>query len=389
MAKNITVGIDVGSHAVKVVVSEDRKGAYRGFPVVLGTGTAESKGLRHGYIINSSDVVRAVKVAVAAAEKSAGMRVRRGYVSIGGVSLEGIKSRGETVISRADRAVTDLDVNQALKDAEGKLGQKLLNRRLIHVIPIAFYIDGELVLGKPTEMRGSKLGVETLFIVCLEQHVHDLIEAVEEAGILVEDVMAAPLAESFVTLEKRQKAVGCVLADMGAETVSIVVFENNVPISLKVFPIGSTDITNDIALGLKISLDEAERIKLGAITATSYPRKRLEEIMSARLSDIFDLIEDHLKKINRNGLLPAGIILTGGGSVIGSVSELARSSLKLPAKAATVQFNTENKGQLKDPSWAVAYGLCIFGASAESEGRGVNMGNARRTIMDWFKQFLP
>src|SRR3989344_2254939 len=136
MAKNITVGIDVGSHAVKVVVSEDRKGAYRGFPVVLGTGTAESKGLRHGYIINSSDVVRAVKVAVAAAEKSAGVRVRRGYVSIGGVSLEGIKSRGETVISRADRAVTDLDVNQALKDAEGKLGQKLLNRRLIHVIPI-------------------------------------------------------------------------------------------------------------------------------------------------------------------------------------------------------------------------------------------------------------
>ncbi|OGG63635.1 hypothetical protein A3D66_01655 [Candidatus Kaiserbacteria bacterium RIFCSPHIGHO2_02_FULL_50_9] len=356
---------------------------------MLGTGTAESKGFRHGYIINSSDVIRAVKIAVATAEKSAGVRVRRGYVSIGGISLEGLRSRGEAVVTRADRVVTDLDVNQALKDAENKLGQKLLNRRIVHVIPISYHIDGELVLGKPTEMRGSKLEADTLFIVCLEQHINDLIEAIEEAGVSVEDVMAAPLAESFVTLEKRQKMVGCVLADMGAETVSIVVFENNVPVSLKVFPIGSTDITNDIALGLKISLDEAERIKLGAITATSYPRKRLEEIMNARLSDIFDLIEDHLKKIGRNGLLPAGIVLTGGGSVIGGVSDLARSSLKLPAKAATIHFNTENKGQLKDPSWAVAYGLCIFGASAEGEGSGIRVKEAQNTIMSWFKQFLP
>ncbi|HEY4517619.1 MAG TPA: cell division protein FtsA [Candidatus Paceibacterota bacterium] len=389
MAKNTTVGIDVGTHAVKVVVTEDTKGAYRGFPVVRGTGAAESKGLRHGYILNRVDAVRALKTAIAAAEKSSGVKIRRGYISVGGVSLEGLRSRGEAVIARADRAVTDLDIAQALKDAENKLGQKLLNRKIIHAIPISFFIDGEVVLGKPQEMRGSKLQIDTLFIVCLEQHVNDLIEAVEEAGISVEDVMAAPIAGSFVTLEKRQKMVGCVLADIGAETVSIVVYENNLPISLKVFPIGSTDITNDIALGLKISLDEAERIKLGAITATSYPRKRLEEIMSARLSDIFDLVEEHLKKIGKNGLLPAGIILTGGGSIVGDINELARAALKLPARIASVHFNTENKGQLKDPSWGVAYGLCIFGASAESEEGGIRLKETQNTVVKWLRQFLP
>jgi cell division protein FtsA len=389
MAKKTVVGIDVGTHYVKVVVAEGRKGVYRGFPVALGMGVAESKGLHHGYIVNRSDVVRSVGSAVVQAEKMSGARIRRAFVSIGGVSLEGLRSSGEAIVSRADQEVSELDIAQAQKDAESKLRQKLLNRKIIHSIPVSFRIDGEEVLGKPTEMRGSKIAVEMLFIVCLEQHVNDLIEAVEEAGITVEDVMAAPLAGSFVTLEKRQKMVGCVLADIGAETVSIVVFENNIPISLKVFPIGSTDVTNDIALGLKISLDEAERIKLGAITTTTYPRKKLEEIISARFSDIFDLIDDHLKKMGKNGLLPAGIILTGGGSGITSVQELARVALKLPAKTASVHFNTEAKGQLKDPSWAVAYGLCIFGASASGEEMSLQVKRAQGAVIHWLRQFLP
>ena len=389
MAKRTTVGIDIGSHSVKVVVTEDTKGAYRGFPVVLGTGIAESKGLRHGYIINRSDVVRSVRSAAQQAEKTSGMRIRNAYISIGGESLEGIRSKGETVVSRADLAITELDVNQTLRDAERKLGQKLLNRKIIHVIPLSYSIDGEIVLGKPQDMRGSKLSAEALFIVCLEQHVSDLIEAVEEAGISVKDVMASPLASSFVTLEKRQKMVGCVLADIGAETVSIVVFENNIPISLKVFPIGSMDITGDIALGLKISLDEAERIKLGAITTTVYPQKKLTEIMSARFSDIFELIDAHLRKIGKNGLLPAGIIMVGGGSGIANINDMARSALQLPAKTATVQFNTEAKGQLKDPSWSVAYGLCIFGTSAENVVGTIHITPIQHSVLHWVKQFLP
>jgi cell division protein FtsA len=197
----------------------------------------------------------------------------------------------------------------------------------------------------------------------------------------------------MVALSKTQKIAGCILANIGSETVSFVVFENNMPISLEVFPIGGTDITNDIALGLKIPLDEAEKIKINTGTENDYPKKRLEEIILARLSDIFDLIESHLKKLGRSGLLPAGIILTGGTSGVSTIEDLARATLKLPSKLGTVDFNTNLKNlQIKDSSWSVAYGLCIWGLSTGEEisfGAPVASNKAKNRIVSWFKQFLP
>jgi cell division protein FtsA len=139
-----------------------------------------------------------------------------------------------------------------------------------------------------------------------------------------------PWPQVLFTHQNSKNCRLCILANIGAETVSIVVFENNIPISLEVFPIGSVDITHDIALGLKIPLDDAERIKLGSDTGVSVSRKKLEEIIDARLSDIFELIENHLKKIGRNGLLPAGIIMIGGGSGTPNIEEVAKATLKLP-----------------------------------------------------------
>ena len=219
---------------------------------------------------------------------------------------------------------------------------------------------------------------------------NDLIQAVEETGIEVDDVMASPIAASLVTLTKAQKIAGCVLANIGAETISLVIFEDNIPISLKVFPIGSTDITNDIALGLKISLEEAEQIKLGAITGTTYPQKQLEDIIITGLRDIFDLIEAHLKKIGKNGLLPAGIILTGGGSGVTTIEDLARAALKLPPKIGTVHTSGQSQMHVRDSTWAVSYGLCIWGFTSEGEPFGMKF--AKRTgnnILSWVKQFLP
>jgi len=217
------------------------------------------------------------------------------------------------------------------------------------------------------------------------------VESVEEAGVEVVDVVASPIAASFVTLSKSQKIAGCVLANIGAETVSIVVFENNIPISLEVFPLGGADVTNDIALGLKISLEEAESIKLGGITGTSYSKKKLEEIISARLGDIFELIEAHLKKIGKSGLLPAGIIITGGSSSIGFIEDLARSFLRLPSRTAPLS-DAMGKYQLKDSSWSVAYGLCIIGGLPEEEER-LGLRKQGKNIFDKIyqilKQFLP
>lgn len=390
MARNIITGIDIGTYQVKIIIAEYSKGENHRFPRIIGTGFAESKGLRHGYIINSNDTIRSIRSAVEQAERGARIRVKHAYLSIGGVGLEEVKSKGEAIISRADGEITDLDVKVALEDSEEKVGAKISNRKIIHVIPLKFKVDGEKVLGRPAGMHGSRLEVETLFITSLEQHLNDLIQAVEEVGIEVDDVMASPIAASLVTLTKTQKIAGCVLANIGSETVAIVVFEDNIPISLKIFPIGSTDITNDIALGLKVSLEEAEQIKKGALISSEYPKKKLDEIIVARLSDIFELIESHLKKIGKNGLLPAGIIMTGGGSGVTTIEDLARAALKLPSKLATLRFG--EKAKIKDASWAVAYGLCIWGLTADEDESPVGIQLARRTgseLLRWIKQFLP
>ncbi len=238
-------------------------------------------------------------------------------------------------------------------------------------------------------MKGVKIEVQTLFITAIERHLQDLIDATEEAGIHVIDVTASPIAASFITLSKAQKIAGCVLANIGAETLSIVVYENNIPISLEVFPIGSIDITNDIALGLKVSLEEAEEIKQHGIGSTLYPRKKLEEIIEARLGDMFELVDNHLVKIGRSGLLPAGIILTGGGSGITTVEDLARSVLKLPSRIASLTFN-DNRNRVQDAFWSVAYGLCVLGLTGDSERRdGINFKAMFRKAGDLLKQFLP
>lgn len=399
MTRNITVGIDIGTYQVKVAVAEQINGVNGSEPKIIGAGISESRGLRHGYIINGSDVVKSIRQAVHQAEKTSGQKIRRAFLSVGGIGVSGITSTGTVVISRADSEITDLDLAKALENCEKEIPPSLiLNRKIIHAIPVQSKLDGKVVLGRPLGMKGTKLEQKALFITCLEQHLNDLIQAVEEAGIEVVDVMASPLAAGLVTLNKTQKVAGCVLANIGAETVSIIVYENNLPVSLEVFPTGSTDITNDIALGLKVALDEAEHIKLGAVTTTTYPRKKLEEIIGARLQDIFELVESHLKKIGRDGLLPAGIVITGGGGGlslgggVGSIDELARHALRLPSRIASIYLGADGKSNIKDSSWSVAFGLCVFGLTVDdtsSLGLGMFWKKVWRRGKVLVGQFLP
>ena len=435
MSRSIITGIDIGTYHVKVVISEapdpreersgkkttkgDRVGSgYEkapnpNFPKVLGMGMAESKGLRHGYITNVRDVARSIRAAVAEAEKRAGVKVKRAFVSAGGIGLGSIVSTSSVIVTKADAEITALDIQKLQEQCQKDIPPAAsVNRKILHEVPLSYKIDGKAVLGNPEGMKANKLEVKMLFITCLEHHLNDLIQAVEEAGVTVQDVMAAPLAASLVTLSKTQKIAGCILANIGAETVAIAVFENNMPVSLEVFPIGSTDITNDIALGLKVPLEEAEQIKIGVITGSSYPRKKLEEIIEARLSDIFELIDAHLKKVGRSGLLPAGIIISGGGAGLGTIEDMARVALRLPSKVGRVNFGDQEKihermqdGSLertvgigrqsyRDATWAVAYGLCILGMNAEEDGMtlgssGIIIKSAKNKLVAWFKQFLP
>lgn len=390
MKEHIITGIDIGSYHVKVAVARvPKNGSERVVPEIIGTGYAESRGLKSGYILQPADVARSIKSAIAQAEKSAGIAIKRAHVAIGSIGLEELYSRGEIIPARADSEITEGDIEKVGEDSEERIADRIPNRAVLHSIPLRYTVDGTEVLGRPQGMRGTKLEVDTLFITTYEQHVSDLISAIESTGIFVEDIIASPLAASFVMLTKTQKRAGCVLINIGAETTAIVVFEDSTPISLKIFPMGSNDLTNDIALSLKIPLEEAEKIKRGGLSSATYSKKQLEEVMDARLTTIFTLIDTHLKKIKRDGLLPAGAVLTGGGSNLLRASEVAKRILQLPARTATLEFGSKH-GKIKDASWAVAYGLCMWGASDREETSTIGVvKQTKRGILAWIQQFLP
>ncbi len=394
MSRSIITGIDIGTYHVKVVIAHGSEVGERGFPKILATGIADSRGLRHGYVINPHDIAQSIRKAMNEAEKKANVKVRKAFVAVGGIGLGSMVYSSSIIISKADLEITNLDIKKVQEQCEKDIpNNAILNRKIINSVPLQYKIDGKVILGKPEGMKGSKFEVKTLYITCLEHHLNDIIQSVEEAGISVEDIVASPIAASLVTLTKAQKIAGCVLANIGAETVAIAVFENNMPVSLEIFPIGSTDITNDIALGLKVPLEEAEQIKIGAITGSSFPRKKLEEIISARLSDIFELIEAHLKKIGRNGRLPAGIIITGGGSGLSNIDEMAKAYLRLPSRIGGLGIKSSEKQNWKDSTWAVAYGLCILGTHSE-EDESIDtsaqfLSKMWRSIVSSIKQFLP
>ncbi len=387
MTRNIVTGIDVGTHTVRVLVGEYLTG-HR-YPKVLALVAKDSRGLRHGYVANPDEVSASVGEALSAAENMAKLKLKRAYLAIGGVTLESRIADASVAVSRADQEVTEVDVKRVLDLCESGIPDHA-NRTVIQSYPLAFKLDGKKVLGRPTGFKGGKLEARSVFITCLTQHLNDLENAVISNGVAVDDVIPSPIAASMVTLSKVQKMAGCVLANIGSETTSIAVFEENIPLSVRVFPIGSRDITNDIALGLKISLDEAERIKTG-IEDPGVTRKKLDEIIDARLSDMFELIEAHLKKLGRNGLLPAGIVITGGGSGVPDIESLARKALRLPARLGTLENGAMLKMPGSDPAWAVAYGLTIAGREIQSEESRTSqiIGNTKGQIVKWFRELLP
>lgn len=382
--KRIATGIDVGTHATRVVIVEHSRGEA---PVIVGTGVSETRGLRHGYIINKSDAIKSIKSAILNAERMAGFKIKNAILSIGGVSLESSISHGTAIISRSSNEVSEIDLKKAVAEAEENLTH-LTNKRIIYRTPLRYKLDNKEVLGDPLGMTGTKLDIKMLFITCLEQHLNDIVRTIEELGIEVDEVVPSPIAAGLVALNKKQRSVGCALVNIGAETVSIAVFENDTPISLQIFPIGSTDITNDIALGLKIPLQEAEKIKVSGPEGI-YSKKKLDEIIEARLYDIFELIDSHLKKIGRSGLLPAGVVLTGGGSGIATIEDLAKAVLKLPSSVAHPANLNASKHPVKDSSWLVAYGLAVYALQKPPDSAETGFGDILESLKNLIKPFLP
>jgi cell division protein FtsA len=391
MKHHTTVGIDIGTSITRVVVAEasSRDGEL---PRVLGVGIAETRGMRHGYIVGHDEIVTTLKRAVRDAEKDSGERIKSASLCIGGIGLESVYGNGTSITTRADGILTKLDIEHAIADAEQTLDLK--NKVILHAFPVSFKVDGRELPTRPEGIHGTRLEVKTLFVTCFQQHLDDLLAAVNDAGIKVTSFTATPIATQKLLLTDLQRNFGCTLIDIGAETVSVSIFENNTLSSLHVFGIGSLDITKDIALGLRITPEEAESIKLGVVSFTNVPKKKLDEIIEARLSDIFELIDKYLRKIGRSGLLPAGAVIIGGGSHMSMIEDVAKSMLKIPVRVGYTEL-TGIRGPIKDQRFIVAYGVATSGVeqttkSKSRPGSGGNDGDGfAAVIKDFFKQLLP
>ncbi len=382
---NYTCGIDIGTHTTKVVVAGFDKDKNE--PMILATGTSETKGMRFGYITNTDEVTKSIKKAVKQAENTLGIKIKKAYVSIGGISLSSNIANGSVIISKADQEITNLDVSKVISNSEENLD--IINKKIIHTIPIGYKLDGKDIYVRPEGLKGIKLEVKTLFITCLKQNLDDLITSLSLAKIDIEEISASPIITGNILLNNKQRTAGCILVDIGAETVSSVVYENNLPISLNVFPIGSMDITKDIALGLKISLEEAESIKLGSVIGGDYSKKKIDEIIEARLSDMFELVGNQLKRLKRNELLPAGIIITGNGSAINNIEQIARTQLKLPSKIGPIDSTLNNKYKIRDASWYTAVGLALSPIDESADNFLNNsFGSNIKEVKSFFKSIL-
>jgi cell division protein FtsA len=387
MIRNISVGIDIGSSVTRVVVGEFFKGEKN--PKIIGVGEAPSLGMRYGYVVDPTAAVRSLKNALQAAEKSSGIKIKSAFVSVSGATLRSEINSGLAIVSKADGEVTELDKNKALEDCEDNLN--LNNKKVIQIFPLSFRLDGKEVLGRLEGMHGTKLEVKALFVTYSLQHLEDLLSVVSMTGVKTVDIIAAPVAESTLVVSEKQKIVGVAIVDIGYQTTTLSIFENGSLLSVHTFQIGSCDITNDIALGFKIPLEMAESFKLGSLT-NEYSKKKLDEIIFARLSDIFELIENHLKKIKRSELLPAGIVFVGGGGSTEGLAEFSKAVLKLPSSIGTTEIFGNTKTKLRDSSWYTPLGLLLAGKDNEgyapSSFRNL-FKDLKNAIKSSVKQLMP
>ncbi|MES2224474.1 MAG: cell division FtsA domain-containing protein [Patescibacteria group bacterium] len=391
MKQQLRIGIDIGTSMTRVVACVDDGTSL---PKIAASSSVETHGMRHGYITNRDEVAASLKQAVHEVEKELGAKIKTAAIAIGGVGIASEYAVGTSVASRADGIISKLDIDKAIQDAETHLDLK--NKAILHAFPILFKVDGKELPARPEGINGIKLEVKTLFITCFQQHLDDLLAVAQESGIRITGFTATPIAAQKLLLTDLQRNFGCAMIDIGAETVSVSVFENNILTSLFVFGLGSLDITKDIALGLRVTPEEAESIKLGTVSFQNTPKKKLDEIIEARLSDIFELVDKYFKKIGRSGLLPAGAIIVGGGSRMQLVENVAKQLLRIPVKVAHVDF-PGTKGPVKDNRLLVAYSIAVGNDEPQSGptskrrtfSAGGDGDGIVETIKAFFKQLIP
>ena len=396
------VGVDLGTETIKAVLLELVRGEDQ--PRVVGAAAAHTRGMRKGVILEPSEVAASLRETLDALQKSTDYKHASYFVGMGGIGLGYQKSRGLVAISRADGEVSPEDAKRAISASESNLA-RIQNRELLHRIPLWYRVDNDTTVYDPVGLSGIKLEAEVLFVTAFSHHTKAVLKTLDEAKVDAEDIAAGPYALSHAVLQKREKEVGVIVLDIGASTTSIIIFEERLPYSLEIIPWGAAHITNDIAMGFQISIEEAEKLKIqyGAVSNShsarstsskkedaiygNYSKRKLAEIIEARLGDIFELVEKHLKKVDRVGLLPAGVVIVGGGANIEGIADFAREALKLPSRVVIPEEIGGFKDKVHNPAWASAVGVALMGLERREGAARFKTGSS--TFLRWLRAFLP
>ena len=404
-------GIDIGSSKVAVCAGARGEAGVD----IVGLGWGPSFGIRKGMVVDIEETVASITAALDETERMAGQPLTDAYVGVNGNHVDAVLSKGVIAVSRADGEITFQDVGRVIDAARAIPAHP--NREIIHVIPKAYIVDGVEGIKDPVGMSGTRLEVEAHVISGSINAIKNLTTCVTRAGLNIRGLVYAPLATSALLLNKRQKSLGVALIDIGANSTSLTVYEEGDIIHTAFIPVGSAHITYDLAIGLKTNIDTAElvKIKYGSavpervdkhtiIDLNTFDKNEdqvtegryVAEIVEARLSEIFLMVKDELRKVDREGMLPSGAVLTGAGAKTDGIVELCKDQLKLPAQvgAPVVDFSGM-VDKADDPVYATALGLLLWEADENPSAVGpIRLGpgalsGALGKVGGLFRHLLP
>jgi cell division protein FtsA len=407
--ENIIVGLDIGTTKICAVIAEIDQEKIN----IIGVGNVPSHGLKKGVVVNIESTISSIKSAIDIASRMAGIEVGSVYAGIAGGHIKGINSHGVIAVSGPNKEITKEDIERAIDAA--KAVAIPLDREVIHVLTQEFIVDGQDGIKDPIGMTGVRLEAKVHIVTAAVTSAQNIIKCVEKAGLYVEDIVLQPLASSEAVLTQDEKDLGVVLVDIGGGTTDIVIHADGGIKHTAVLTIGGNLVTQDIAIGLKTPISSAEELKLkygialsslvsedeeiivpgvGGRAEKKVSRKELASIIQPRMEEIFELVKQEIWNNGFADKVPAGIVITGGASLLEGTAQLSEKILNLPSRIG-VPINIEGLVDIvQSPLYSTGVGLVIFGKKHRASGKGPRFGGENifervfNRMKEWFSDFF-
>ncbi|MEK7472855.1 MAG: cell division protein FtsA [Patescibacteria group bacterium] len=390
----IIAGIELGSSKTATVIAQvtSEESSNQENINIIGVSSVPSKGVKKGQIVNIEESVESTISSIESAERMAGNNLDSAFISLGGAHIHSQNSHGVVAVSDATGEIVSSDIDRVIEAASAI--SLPASREIVHVLPREFVVDGESGVKDPVGMSGVRLEVETHVITASNAAIKNLSKTLIEAGVKINDIVFSGIASSYAVLTETEKELGCVLIDIGAGTTSVVAYVDGSLTYSGVIPVGAKNVTNDIAIGLRVSLDTAEKIKIFLSTSSNKEKDGKDEldlsslgisevskvskktlidgIIRPRLNEIFTMVRLELEREKIINRVPSGVVVTGGGARTIGVNDSAKRMLSLPVRIGIPSGISGLIDDCLDPAFSVPIGLLIYGLQQEvSESGGI------------------